>query len=218
MAAAAATRTPCFSNGECAVIMNSSAYYTSFRETAKFEVGVAMLPYYPGRPGAPQNSIIGGATLWVLNGKPAKEYEGVAKFLTYASNPEVQAYWHQKHRLRADNLGGFRTDEEVRLLREKPRRAGRHRAAQHEPADGMVEGPASRQFRADPRHHQRSARGHLGRQEDGQGRPRRSGQGRQTTSSASSNAPTSRTGKGTSLRRHRSPAKALRRKPRWKNV
>jgi sn-glycerol 3-phosphate transport system substrate-binding protein len=45
--------------------------------------------------GAPQNSIIGGATLWVLRDRPAEEYKGVAKFFAYLSRPDVQASWHQ---------------------------------------------------------------------------------------------------------------------------
>ncbi|MDH4053330.1 MAG: extracellular solute-binding protein, partial [Rubrivivax sp.] len=44
---------------------------------------------------APQNSIIGGASVWVLGGKSANEYKGVAKFLNYLSQPELQAKWHQ---------------------------------------------------------------------------------------------------------------------------
>ncbi len=44
----------------------------------------------------PQNSIIGGATLWVLQGRPAPEYVGVAKFLTYLASAPVQAKWHQE--------------------------------------------------------------------------------------------------------------------------
>jgi sn-glycerol 3-phosphate transport system substrate-binding protein len=43
----------------------------------------------------PQNSIIGGATLWVLQGRPKEEYKGVAKFMTYLSSTPVQAKWHQ---------------------------------------------------------------------------------------------------------------------------
>jgi sn-glycerol 3-phosphate transport system substrate-binding protein len=54
-----------------------------------------MLPYYEDIKGAPQNTIIGGATLWVLRGNPAAEYKGVAKFFSYLSRPEVQADWHQ---------------------------------------------------------------------------------------------------------------------------
>ena len=52
-----------------------------------------MLPYYDDVEGAPQNTIIGGATLWVLEGRPTEEYKGVAKFFTYLSSPEVQADW-----------------------------------------------------------------------------------------------------------------------------
>jgi sn-glycerol 3-phosphate transport system substrate-binding protein len=54
-----------------------------------------MLPYWPDLPGAPQNSIIGGATLWVLKGRPPAEYRGVAKFFSFLSRPDVQAWWHQ---------------------------------------------------------------------------------------------------------------------------
>ena len=52
-------------------------------------------PYWPDVAGAPQNTIIGGATLWVLRGRPSEEYRGVAKFFAYLSKPEVQAAWHQ---------------------------------------------------------------------------------------------------------------------------
>ncbi|MFN3499654.1 MAG: extracellular solute-binding protein, partial [Pannonibacter indicus] len=50
---------------------------------------------YSDVQGAPQNSIIGGATLWVLQGKQAEEYKGVASFFSYLSSAEVQAEWHQ---------------------------------------------------------------------------------------------------------------------------
>jgi sn-glycerol 3-phosphate transport system substrate-binding protein len=54
-----------------------------------------MIPYRPEIAGAPQNSIIGGATLWVLRDRPRAEYTGVARFFAYLSKPEVQAAWHQ---------------------------------------------------------------------------------------------------------------------------
>lgn len=77
--------------------MNSSAAYAGVRNNAKdFEFGIGMLPYYPDIEGAPQNSIIGGATLWVLQGHPAEDYVGVAQFFAYLSRPEVQAWWHQE--------------------------------------------------------------------------------------------------------------------------
>ncbi|MEX1034591.1 MAG: sn-glycerol-3-phosphate ABC transporter substrate-binding protein UgpB [Sneathiella sp.] len=87
---------PMFTNGECGMWMNSSAYYGSIKSQAKFNFGQTMLPYYPDVIEKPQNSIIGGATLWVLRGKPDDEYKGVAKFMTYLSSAEVQAWWHQE--------------------------------------------------------------------------------------------------------------------------
>jgi sn-glycerol 3-phosphate transport system substrate-binding protein len=54
-----------------------------------------MLPYYPDIIKKPQNSIIGGATLWVLKGHPQGDYKGVAQFMNYISSPKVQAWWHQ---------------------------------------------------------------------------------------------------------------------------
>jgi len=85
-----------FTNGECGMWMNSSAYYGSIKKQAKFNFAQSMLPYYPSIKDQPQNSIIGGATLWVLRGHDQGDYKGVAKFMTYLSSPEVQAWWHQE--------------------------------------------------------------------------------------------------------------------------
>ncbi|MEZ5818084.1 MAG: sn-glycerol-3-phosphate ABC transporter substrate-binding protein UgpB [Hyphomicrobiaceae bacterium] len=87
---------PKFYTQECAMYMNSSAAYAGIKANAKtFAFGVGKLPYWPDVKGAPQNSIIGGATLWVLNGQPAGDYKGVGEFFKYLSRAEVQADWHQ---------------------------------------------------------------------------------------------------------------------------
>ena len=86
---------PKFMNQECGMWMNSSAYYGSISKNAKFDYGQAMLPVNTDVAAKAQNSIIGGATLWVLRGHPQKEYDGVAKFFAFMSSPEVQADWHQ---------------------------------------------------------------------------------------------------------------------------
>ncbi len=87
---------PMFYSQDCAMIMNSSASRAGVLANAQdFEVGFGMLPYYDDVEGAPQNTIIGGASLWVLAGRPDEEYPGVAKFFEYLSSPEVQADWHQ---------------------------------------------------------------------------------------------------------------------------
>lgn len=85
-----------FTNGECGMWMNSSAYYGSIKKQAKFDYAQSMLPLDTDVASSAQNSIIGGATLWVLGGHDKAEYKGVAKFMTYLSSAEVQAWWHQE--------------------------------------------------------------------------------------------------------------------------
>ena len=86
---------PHFQRGECGIFIGSSATRADIKANSKFEVGYGMMPYWPDIAGAPQNSIIGGATLWVLRDRPRAEYSGVAKFFAFLSRPEVQAAWHQ---------------------------------------------------------------------------------------------------------------------------
>ena len=91
----ATTAEPRFWNGECGIFIGSSATRADIKANSKFEVGYGMLPYWPDVAGAPQNTSIGGATLWVLRDRPLDEYRGVAKFFGFLSKPEVQAAWHQ---------------------------------------------------------------------------------------------------------------------------
>ena len=87
---------PKFYSGECAMYMNSSASRAGvILNSEGIDVGFAPLPYYEDIIEEPKNSIIGGATLWVLNGHSDEVYQGVAEFFSYLSSPEVQADWHQ---------------------------------------------------------------------------------------------------------------------------
>ena len=85
-----------FISGECAMINTSSGFYGNVAKNAKFGYGLAPLPYYPDVPGAPQNTVIGGASLWVMSGKKPAEYKGVAAFFNYISSPEVQSASHKR--------------------------------------------------------------------------------------------------------------------------
>jgi len=85
-----------FYSGECAMATGSSALYGSIKRNAKFASGISTLPYYPDVPGAPQNTVIGGASLWVMSGRKPEEYKGVAAFFNYLSQPEVAAKSHQR--------------------------------------------------------------------------------------------------------------------------
>jgi len=83
-----------FFSGECAMLTSSSAAQANIKRNAKFEFSVNFLPYHDHIKGAPQNSIIGGASFWVMGGKTNNAYKGIAKFLSFVSNPELQADWH----------------------------------------------------------------------------------------------------------------------------
>ncbi|MGQ3302190.1 sn-glycerol-3-phosphate ABC transporter substrate-binding protein UgpB [Reyranella sp.] len=90
--------TALFTAGDCVFHIASSGSAAGIDKalggTSKY--GIGMMPYSPDVIAKPQNSIIGGATLWVLQGRPAAEYKGVAKFLTYLASTPVQAKWHQE--------------------------------------------------------------------------------------------------------------------------
>lgn len=87
---------PLFTSGQVGLHFESIGGYGNMKANCKFDFGVARLPYYPDVPGAPQNSIIGGASLWVFNGKSKAEYKAVADFFSFISQPEIQAFWHQQ--------------------------------------------------------------------------------------------------------------------------
>ncbi len=84
-----------FRAGECALFTESSAGYAGISSEAKFEFGVRPLPYWEGVGNAPQNTIIGGASLWVMAGHDREEYKGVGAFLSFLSSTPIQAKWHQ---------------------------------------------------------------------------------------------------------------------------
>jgi len=85
-----------FTSGECPIFLTSIGFYGNVKANAKFAYTAAPMPYYPDVAGAPQNSIIGGASLWVMGGKSAAEYKGVAKFLSFLSETDRQIELHKK--------------------------------------------------------------------------------------------------------------------------
>ncbi len=84
-----------FRGGECALFTESSAGYAGVKSEAEFDFDIRPLPYHASVEGAPQNTIIGGASLWVLSGHEDEEYVGVADFLNFLSASDIQAKWHQ---------------------------------------------------------------------------------------------------------------------------
>jgi sn-glycerol 3-phosphate transport system substrate-binding protein len=85
-----------FSSGECAMFSGSAGAQAGIKKAAKFDWSINFIPYHDDVKGAPQNSIIGGASLWVMGGKKPAEYKGVAKFMAFLSKPDIQMQWHTK--------------------------------------------------------------------------------------------------------------------------
>jgi sn-glycerol 3-phosphate transport system substrate-binding protein len=98
----------------------SSSTYASIKKNAKFDFGIAPLPYYPEVVGAPQNTVIGGASLWVMSGKKPAEYKGVAQFFNYLTDPEVQAKSHQRTGYLPITLAAFALTEKSGFYKENP--------------------------------------------------------------------------------------------------
>jgi sn-glycerol 3-phosphate transport system substrate-binding protein len=85
-----------FADGGCAMLTSSSVAYVEIKRNANFDVAVARLPYYEDYRGAPQNTLAGGGSLWVMAGKKPAAYKGIAQFFAFLTQPELQAEWHQQ--------------------------------------------------------------------------------------------------------------------------
>jgi sn-glycerol 3-phosphate transport system substrate-binding protein len=109
-----------FESGECAMYTNSSAAYGGIKRNAKFAFGVGTLPYYPDVKGAPQNTIIGGASLWVMAKKPAADYKGVAAFFDYLSNVDVQVASHQRTGYLPITVAAYEKTEKSGFYKQNP--------------------------------------------------------------------------------------------------
>ena len=120
--------TALFTAGECGMHIASSATASAIdKALGSDKFGISMMPYDPDVKAKPQNSIIGGATLWVLTGKPKEDYVGVAKFLTYLASAPVQAKWHQETGYVPVTLGAAKLTEEAGFYKKN---AGRDIAVQ----------------------------------------------------------------------------------------
>ena len=85
-----------FTSGKCGMFTGSSGNRANIIKTGDFEFGTSSLPYHDDQEGAPQNSIIGGASLWVFAKKSDDVYKGVTSFFKFLSSPEKSAQWHQQ--------------------------------------------------------------------------------------------------------------------------
>ena len=109
-----------FVSGECAMMTGSSGLYANIKRNAKFASGTSTLPYYPDVEGAPQNTVIGGASLWVMSGKKADEYKGVGQFFAYLSKPEVASESHKRTGYLPVTIASYELTEKSGFYKENP--------------------------------------------------------------------------------------------------
>ena len=95
------------------MITTSSGFYGNVAKNAKFAYGLAPLPYYPDVAGAPQNTVIGGASLWVMAGKKPDDVQGRGQVLQLPVEPRGAVGEPQAHRLPADHDRRLQADREV---------------------------------------------------------------------------------------------------------
>ncbi|WP_164217455.1 ABC transporter substrate-binding protein [Virgibacillus sp. YIM 98842] len=81
-----------FLAGDVSMFLQSSANSRDVIDNAPFEVGIAFLPHPEGKERA--GVVIGGASLWMIDGKPEAETDAAWDFMKYLQTPEVQAEWH----------------------------------------------------------------------------------------------------------------------------
>jgi len=109
-----------FVSGECAMITTSSGFYGNVKKNAKFDFAVTQMPYYPDVPGAPQNTVIGGASLWVMAGKKPEEYKGVAAFFDFISKPDVQSESHKRTGYLPITMAAYQLTEKSGFYKQNP--------------------------------------------------------------------------------------------------
>ncbi|MDR2030896.1 MAG: extracellular solute-binding protein [Azoarcus sp.] len=104
-----------FASGECALLVAPSDSWVDFRQQGGIDVGVSRLPYYDDFPGAPQNTLADGASLWVAGGKKAADYKGVANFVKFWLQPGNQIAWQRETGYLPLNRAGILASESALL-------------------------------------------------------------------------------------------------------
>jgi sn-glycerol 3-phosphate transport system substrate-binding protein len=111
-----------FLSGECGMLQSSSSFYGNLEKNAKFKFAAFELPYYPDIKDAPQNSIIGGASLWVMSGKTPAEYKGIAEFFAFLSQTPAQIEFSKVTGYVPITRAAFATLKEEGFYKEHPGR------------------------------------------------------------------------------------------------
>ncbi|SHF53550.1 carbohydrate ABC transporter substrate-binding protein, CUT1 family [Loktanella atrilutea] len=109
-----------FLAGECGIFTESSGGLGDIVKSG-MNYGIGQLPYDTDGNG-PQNTIPGGASLWVMGGKSDETYKGVAAFFDYLSQPDVQEYLHQTSGYLPVTMAAYEATKESGFYDENPGR------------------------------------------------------------------------------------------------
>jgi sn-glycerol 3-phosphate transport system substrate-binding protein len=101
------------------IYIDSISGIAKLQSAAKFHWDVAPLPVESWMK-EPQNSIIGGASLWVFKGLPEKDYAGVAAFMNYLAGNEPQILWHKATGYFPITLGAYEQLKAEGYYKENP--------------------------------------------------------------------------------------------------
>lgn len=85
-----------FLAGQTAMFIDSTAVLRGMIDgsAGKFELGTGWLPRPDEAAFENAGTIIGGASLWILNGRPQAEQQCAWEFIKFVSEPAQQAFWH----------------------------------------------------------------------------------------------------------------------------
>ncbi len=109
-----------FYSGDCGIVTTSSGSLANIKKYAKFSFGVGFMPVDSSVKSAPQNAIIGGASLWVMGGQSPEVYKGVAKFLAFLTSPAIMAQWHQETGYLPVTTAAYQLTEKQGFYRDNP--------------------------------------------------------------------------------------------------
>lgn len=133
---------PAFASQTCQMIQSSIADHGTIGKTIKpgTKWAVTMLPVWKGTER--KNSLVGGASLWVLKNRPEAEYKGAAAFLNFIAQPDMVEWWSTVTGYIPVTKTGFDAMK-ANGFYEKPQFAGREKAIEsltYTPAGDLTRG------------------------------------------------------------------------------
>ena len=161
---------PFFMNGTCGIYTDSSGGIGDIINS-KVNFGTGPLPYDPTASG-PQNTVPGGASLWVLAGQTDDQYKAAAAFFTFLSRTDIQVKLHEQSGYLPVTFAAYNAAKTSRLLHPEPGPRAADPADDRQAADRQLEGHPPGRSAGSPRHRGHRVRSDARRQRGRQDRPR----------------------------------------------